>query len=131
MQIIDANILLRYLLSDHDELSPKAEEIIDNNNIHLPIEVLCEVVYVLEKVYKVDRTEISMELTDIINDLAMTVPSKDAVLTGLNIYGTDKHDLVDCILVGYYEIENAKIHTFDDKLKKIINRRSIELAKDD
>jgi len=126
MQIVDANIILRYLLSDHADLSVKAEEIIDNNSIYLPIEVLCEVVYVLEKVYSVDRADISTEIADIINDLDITVPSKGAVLIGLEIYGARKLDLVDCILVGYSETEGADIHTFDDKLRKLIDRRASE-----
>ena len=126
MQIVDANIILRYLLSDHADLSVKAEEIIDNNSIYLPIEVLCEVVYVLEKVYSVDRADISTEITDIISDLDITVPSKEAVLIGLVIYGAGKLDLVDCILVGYSETEGADIHTFDDKLRKLIDRRASE-----
>ena len=126
MQIVDANIILRYLLSDNADLSAKAEVIIDNNSIYLPIEVLCEVVYVLEKVYSVDRIDISKEITDIINNLDITVPSKEAVLIGLEIYGTKKLDLVDCILVGYSETEGADIHTFDDKLRKLIDKRALE-----
>jgi predicted nucleic-acid-binding protein len=47
MQIVDANIVLRYLLEDSVELAAKAAHIIDNNEITLPIEVLSEVVYVL------------------------------------------------------------------------------------
>ena len=31
MKIVDANIILRYLLDDHEELSNKATEIIENN----------------------------------------------------------------------------------------------------
>jgi len=131
MQIVDANIILRYLLSDHEELSAKAEEIIDSYNIYLPIEVLCEVVYVLEKVYNVDRVDITKELTNMINDLVITVPSKEALLVGLEIYGTRKLDFVDCILVGYSETEGADIHTFDDKLRKLIDRRASEIANDD
>jgi len=125
MQIVDANIILRYLLADHKELSAKAEEIIDNNNIHLPIEVLCEVVYVLEKVYKIDRADISKELIDIINDLAITIPSKEAVFVGLNIYRARKLDFVDCILVGYSKTEGSEIHTFDDRLRKLVDNKEV------
>jgi len=39
MQIIDANVILRYLLNDHDRLSPKAKEIIDQ---HIVIDELIE-----------------------------------------------------------------------------------------
>jgi predicted nucleic acid-binding protein len=39
MQKIDANIILRYVLDDH-ELSVKAREIIDQHIVEVPIEVL-------------------------------------------------------------------------------------------
>jgi predicted nucleic-acid-binding protein len=62
MQKIDANILLRYLLNDHSVLSPKAKEIIDDHVIEIPVEVLCEVVYVLTGHYEIDRQDVSAEL---------------------------------------------------------------------
>jgi len=121
MQIVDANIILRYLLSDHEELSVKAEEIIDNNSIYLPIEVICEVVYVLNKVYNVSRSDISDELISFIRELDVTVPSQESVLAGLKNFGVENIDFVDCILAGYAEADGAQIHTFDRKLRKLID----------
>jgi predicted nucleic acid-binding protein len=40
MKIVDANIILRYLLNDHDELSAKATTIIEDNDVLLPNEVV-------------------------------------------------------------------------------------------
>ncbi len=53
MKIVDANIILRYLLDDHEMLSEEAAAIIENNKVLLPNEVIAEIVYVLEKVYEV------------------------------------------------------------------------------
>jgi len=122
MRIVDANVILRYLLADNEELSGQAAQIIDNNKIDIPIEVLCEVVYVLEKVYKAKRKDISGELTDFLNDTDKVLPYRDAVLLGLKHYALVKLDFVDCILAGYAEAENAEIHTFDKDLKKLISR---------
>jgi len=126
MQIVDANIILRYLLSDNEELSALAEQIIDNNSIYLPIEVLCEVVYVLEKVYNVDKSEITTELTGFLNDIDVTVPSKETVLVGLRNYGTENLDFVDCILAGYSEVNRATIHSFDKKLNNLITKNNAD-----
>ncbi|WP_255211310.1 hypothetical protein [Geobacillus zalihae] len=46
MKIIDANIILRYLLNDHDDLSAKAATIIENNKVLLLKEVVVEVIYI-------------------------------------------------------------------------------------
>ena len=43
MKRIDANVILRYLLDDHDELSPKSAAIIDHEQVHASVEVICEV----------------------------------------------------------------------------------------
>ena len=45
MKIVDANIVLRYLLNDSDNLSEKAAEILENNMVFLPNEVIAEIVY--------------------------------------------------------------------------------------
>ena len=66
MLIVDANIVLRYLLLDNVELAEKASEIIENNNIFLPFEVVAEVVYVLEKVYQIERAEICRSIKELL-----------------------------------------------------------------
>ena len=63
--LIDANVVLRYLLDDHLELSAKAAKIIEEKDVLLPMEAACEVVYVLQKVYKVDREQIQQYLSTV------------------------------------------------------------------
>ena len=45
MLLIDANIALRYILNDDKEQAQRVKDIIDDNYIEMPIEVLSEVVY--------------------------------------------------------------------------------------
>jgi len=53
MEIVDANVVLRYLLSDNIRFFKKSKQILETHNVFLPFEVTAEVVYVLEKVYEV------------------------------------------------------------------------------
>ena len=46
MKIVDANIVLRYLLNDAEDLSEKAIELLENNDVFIPNEVIAEIVYV-------------------------------------------------------------------------------------
>jgi predicted nucleic-acid-binding protein len=46
MKIVDANIVLRYLLNDADDFSEKASELLENNEVFIPNEVITEIVYV-------------------------------------------------------------------------------------
>ena len=58
MKIIDANIVLRYLLKDDSVLFIKSVRIIENDKAFLTTEIIAEIVYVLEKVYRVPKIEI-------------------------------------------------------------------------
>ena len=49
--LIDANVILRYLLNDVEEMAKKSAEIINAGAFTLP-EVIAEVVYVLKSVYR-------------------------------------------------------------------------------
>ena len=56
--LIDANVILRYLLKDVDDVAEESSRIIERGAFTIS-EVLAEVVYVLMKVYYVERQEIS------------------------------------------------------------------------
>lgn len=120
MQIIDTNIVLRYILDDHPELSERARNIIDKEIVTVPIEVLCEVVFVLSSVYKVARKDISVELKGFLSETLCEVPYRDAITRALEIFAERSIDFVDCVLVGYKECEGAEVYTFDHKLKKLL-----------
>ncbi|GHT59457.1 hypothetical protein FACS1894109_15410 [Spirochaetia bacterium] len=122
MRKIDANIILRYVMNDHEELSPKAKDIIDNNIVEVPIEVLCEVVFVLQGYYEVKRNEIHAKLTEFFEKTNSILPHRDAILKALEYFGKTSLDFVDCILAGYYELEQTSIDTFDGKLQKLIDK---------
>jgi predicted nucleic-acid-binding protein len=120
MHKIDANIILRYILNDHAELSPKAKEIIEQYTVEVPIEVFCEVVYVLTGHYKIDRQIVSTELEHFVGQTQCIFPHRRVVLQALAYFGKTSLDFVDCILASYAKIEKDEIHTFDKKLQKLL-----------
>lgn len=84
MAIADANIILRYILNDHEELSAKAAEIIENNLATLPIEVACEIVFVLQKVYQVERDKIQRVLSELITEGLISLEKPKLLLKALD-----------------------------------------------
>ena len=50
MVLFDTNMILRYLLNDNQEMADKAEVYLDTGNVHVTVEVIAEVVYVLKGV---------------------------------------------------------------------------------
>ncbi len=122
MSIVDANIILRYILDDHEELSPKAAEILEQQAVTLPMEAACEVVYVLQKVYSVDRKTIQQQLTDLLNEALVTMDKPAVFLKALEYYSTSSLDFVDTLLCAYHTVEQQEIFTFDKKLNQFIQR---------
>jgi predicted nucleic-acid-binding protein len=120
MSIVDANIVLRYLLDDHTELSPKSAEILEQQTVTLPIEAACEVVYVLQKVYTVDRKTIQQQLTSLLNEALVTIDKPEVFLKALEYYSTSSLDFVDTLLYAYHTVELQEIFTFDNKLNQFI-----------
>ncbi len=76
MKIVDANVILRYFLQDHVEMYTKAKNILENEFIQIPNEVIAEVVYVLEKVYKIERKTIKETLIGFLKYSNISVPDK-------------------------------------------------------
>ncbi|MCL2223640.1 MAG: PIN domain-containing protein [Defluviitaleaceae bacterium] len=122
MRIVDANVILRYVLDDHLDLSQRARKIIDDNIVEVPVEVLSEVVYVLSSVYNADRNDIHMALRNFFEKTSCILPHHEAILKGLEFFAENRLDFVDCLLVGYQCVEAAEIYTFDKKLQSLLSR---------
>ena len=120
MPYIDANVILRYILNDHADLSPKAKGIIESSDIEIPVEVLCEVVYVLKRVYKINQKEIADTLLDFFENTNCLLSHREVIITGLQYFAGKNLDFVDCILAGYYEIEGRTVYTFDNNLERLL-----------
>lgn len=51
----DANILIRYIINDDEIMAAKADETVNSGLLFVLPEVFAEVVYVLTKVYGIER----------------------------------------------------------------------------
>lgn len=120
MKIVDANIILRYLLDDHEKLSDKATEIIENNEIVVTFEVICEVVYVLQKVYNVSRVDIKNEIISLFNEQKIVANDLHVLITALELFAFETIDFVDTILIARHRINKNIIFSFDKKLNKLL-----------
>lgn len=120
MKIADANVVLRYLLNDNEDLSDKATKIIEDNEVLLPNEVIAEVVYVLDKVYNVKNDEICDTLLELLSYNNISVDDINVLKEALLIFGKRRLDFVDTLLYAYNKINGYKVYTFDKKLNKLL-----------
>jgi predicted nucleic-acid-binding protein len=123
MEITDANVILRYLLNDHEVLSLKAGQILEKNSIHVPFEVCAEVVYVLEKVYNITRKDIRNALTLFVDYTNITTNDALVLKEALKIYETQNIDFVDSVLIAFHHIRGVVVHSFDKKVNQLCGKK--------
>lgn len=121
MNIVDANIILRYLLQDAQQFLEQAREKMEDQNIFIPNEVIAEVVYVLEKVYKVERVHIFDSLRNLLSYSNIRTHDRNILVEALKKYSEIKIDFVDALLFSYSKIGGHTIHTFDKKLNQLLD----------
>jgi len=119
--IVDTNIILRYLLNDNAELNKKALDIIDNNDILIPTEVIVEASYILRKNYNVTKEKMFETIQKLLSIENINFQNKDTIELAFKVYTEQNFDMVDCMLFAYYKNENYRIETFDNKLNKFLN----------
>ena len=115
---LDTNILLRLVLGDVPKQTLLAEELIKKSAVlNVADIVIIEVVFVLEKIYKLSRKEVVESVYAIIRHPKINCNRKLFELT-LPIYSTNaKLSIVDCALTQYAILNNATpLHTFDKAL---------------
>ena len=112
-KLVDANVILRHLLRDVEEQAAQARIIIAGGAF-TTTEVLAEVVYVLQGVYKVPRGRIAEALTALLGEVL--TDHADVMEKALAIYAARSLDFVDCVLIARAMILGDDVFTFDKKL---------------
>lgn len=117
MRIADANAILRFLLKDNQEQFAEAEKIFDSNeDIFVPVEIIAETVYVLQKVYSVSREEIKIQLIELISYPNIILDEPDVVTIALKVYADSNLDYADCVVFSHSQSKGGDIFSFDKSL---------------
>ncbi|MBR0312366.1 MAG: PIN domain-containing protein [Oscillospiraceae bacterium] len=119
-KLVDANVILRHLLRDVEEQSAQARIIIAGGAF-TTTEVLAEVVYVLQGVYKVPRGRIAEALTALLGEVL--TDHADVMEKALAIYAARSLDFVDCVLIARALILGDDVFTFDKKLNAALQEQ--------
>ena len=121
--LIDTNVILRYLLDDHERFSPKAKAFmqdvaIGQKRAEVPSVVIVECVYVMEKFYEIPKNEIVEKLSGILNIKGIVNPDKPEILEALVKYENSGADIVDCMLAAESSPQRV-IVSFDKDFRKL------------
>jgi len=121
--LIDTNVVLRYLLGDHAEFSPRAEAFMADlskgtKKAEILDVVIVECVYVMEKYYEIPKSEIVEKLSGILNFSGIVNPDRSEILEALLKYENSNVDIVDSILAARSSPEKVVI-SFDRDIEKL------------
>jgi len=119
MILLDANYILRFLLKDNLEMYETSKVCITNNQCKVLHEVFAEVVFVLLKVYSIDRYVIKNTLLTFLNFDNVIIDDELDIAKALEIFENKNLDFVDAILCA--KSNKYQIKTFDKKLIKCID----------
>lgn len=130
---VDTNILLRLLIKDDDIKRKACERLLEKakrKEVYLyilPI-VVMEVVWVLEKYYKLDRKTVR-ELTEaIMNTPELHIEMEDVFRKALRLYEEKNVKFADAV-IGYWGLEKGLsiVYTYDERDFKHI--KDVEVKK--
>jgi len=121
-EIIDTNILVRFLVGDNKDQQKQVivwfrEAERGERDLHIKTVVVAEVCYVLESVYKKNHKEIADGMERVLSAEWLEVEDKDVIQYVWNEYRQGSH-FVDSFLLSWSKVHEGSILTFDKNLRK-------------
>ena len=110
---IDTNYILRYVLNDIQEQAQQAADIIANGAEIYP-EIIPEAVYVLCRIYGIDRKNVSETLLSVVDDIS--VERKEQIKEALRLFRDTRLYYVDCLMLAGFISNGNDFTSFDKKL---------------
>lgn len=126
MKALDTNVLVRFLVDaegDPDQHGIAADFIQTHCTAASPCAVstiaLCELAWVLQRVYKVSRSDIADEISSLLDAQQLHVPDRELIRRAVADYRKSNADFPDHLIAWFGKAGGAKeTATFDKKAGK-------------
>ena len=121
----DTNMFIRFFTSHPEEQSETVNKFfikvsLKEVELYVCDMVISEIVYVLERVYKVSRSEIYEKIHSILNMENIVIENRSVIVNALNYYKEKNINFNDAYIASHAIRNNInKIFTFDNDFKKI------------
>jgi predicted nucleic acid-binding protein len=131
-RVVDANVLLRFLVGDVPEQMEKSIRLIRRieerkETVFLPLINAYEVVFTLARFYKIPRSEIAEKLSAILSLRCLRMLRKRAFLEALNIYRDTKVSFGDAYAAAQMRAMSCtEIYSFDKDFDRLDGITRIE-----
>jgi predicted nucleic-acid-binding protein len=121
--LLDTNVLLRFLLDDHAELSEAAaclfQQAADGECLLILTDLgIAEAIWVLTSFYKLERQTVAESLAKMIVKAGIQCPTLEPTLDALARFKASNCDFFDCYLAAQAAASGVAVASFDKDLKK-------------
>jgi predicted nucleic acid-binding protein len=121
--LLDTNVLLRFLLDDHAELSQGAaglfQQAADGKCVLILTDLgVAEAVWVLTSYYKLERQTVAESLAKMIVKAGIQCPTLESVLDALARFKASNYNFFDCYLAAQASALGVAVASFDKDLKE-------------
>lgn len=111
----DSNIIIRFLIEDDPDKANSVLDFLKNNNVILPDLIVAEIFYVLKSNYKVKKSKICDQITDLLRNDHVKC-NKDLLIKTLERLKKGNIDFPDAYLATLSEIDNKQVLSYDKDL---------------
>lgn len=131
MIALDTNVLVRFLVQDdalQAHLATKViDQLTDDAQGFVSREVLIELVWVLERAYRLGRAEIAVALDGLLSATELDIEGSDEVAPALELYRNDGFGFADLMIAAAARRVGAmELVTFDQKAARLPGARLIK-----
>ncbi|RMG32672.1 MAG: PIN domain-containing protein [Methanobacteriota archaeon] len=100
---IDTNVIIRYLVQDDPQQSAKVAAFLESHCTeeepgHIPLIVLCEVVWVLRRAYQYPKSQIVKVLENLLHTAELSIENPEFAWDALRKYKTGNADFSDYLI---------------------------------
>ena len=124
MKAIDTNLLIRFLVGDDKMQAKKVYSIFkkaesEKKELFVPLLVVLEMIWVLESVYDISRTEILDSISDLLFMPIFKFDQQSALQQLVHSAQGNKYDLSDLLIAHSAKVNGCEaVITFDKKASK-------------
>ncbi len=122
---IDANVVLRYLIRDDEELFFLASRVMEmaergEVRLHLSPVTVAELVWVLDSFYDYPRNQVAEVVSSFVKAGGVAVEERDLIIKALEDYSNLNVDFIDAYIAARAHASKWPVVTFDrDHFKKL------------
>lgn len=123
--LLDTNVILRFILKDHDTMSPAARDLISkaaSGEVQLLLDsvIIAECCFVLSgRVYAFSKSDIASVISKMITLKGVIVDDARRINDALELFSKHNVDFADAYLAAAAKIEDLFIASFDRDFSKL------------